>query len=225
MDTIAKVPPKQRLTAERTRRRWTQLEVADQLGTTPGNVSRWERGITSPGPYFRSKLGELFGMSAHDLGLTWDASEDLLAQRQTLVGPSTTGALTQIQTNNGRGCTGKAAQRQTAIEFASRYHGGSLAVLWVKASTREVEDEGLTMLTGGLDRPEQRQEQLVQAVMHRLHINPDWVLVLDNVEEVMLVVDVLPSGIHSTVTTIDCTNEMKRCHPIRNGRSNDGKAS
>src|SRR5215831_18272167 len=78
MNTTIQVPPRQRLVAERMRRRWTQLEVADQLGTTPGNVSRWERGITSPGPYFRRKLCELFDRSARELGLTWDESDDTL---------------------------------------------------------------------------------------------------------------------------------------------------
>ena len=79
MNTTVKVPPRERLSAERLRRRWSQLEVADQLGTTPGNVSRWERGITSPGPYFRRKLCELFGKSAQELGLTWDESNDFLS--------------------------------------------------------------------------------------------------------------------------------------------------
>jgi transcriptional regulator with XRE-family HTH domain len=79
MNTTIQVPPRQRLVDERIRRRWTQLEVADRLGTTPGNVSRWERGITSPGPYFRSKLCELFGSSAQELGLTWDESDDVLS--------------------------------------------------------------------------------------------------------------------------------------------------
>jgi len=77
MYTTVKVPPRQRLSTERIRHRWSQLEVADQLGTTPGNVSRWERGLTSPGPYFRSKLCELFGRSAQELGLTWDESDGL----------------------------------------------------------------------------------------------------------------------------------------------------
>ena len=72
MNTAVKVSPRQQLAEERLRHRWTQLEVAAQLGTTPGNVSRWERGITSPGPYFRRKLCELFGKSAQELGLTWD---------------------------------------------------------------------------------------------------------------------------------------------------------
>jgi transcriptional regulator with XRE-family HTH domain len=79
MNTSIQVSPRQRLVAERMRRRWSQLEVADRLGTTPGNVSRWERGLTSPGPYFRSKLCELFGRSAQELGLTWDESDDSLS--------------------------------------------------------------------------------------------------------------------------------------------------
>lgn len=80
MNTTANATLKQRLCTERLRRHWSQLEVADQIGTTPGNVSRWERGITLPGPYFRTKLCELFGMSAHELGLAWDASDDLPIQ-------------------------------------------------------------------------------------------------------------------------------------------------
>ena len=77
MNTTISIPSRQRLIAERLRRRWTQLEVADQLGTTPGNVSRWERGITSPGPYFRSRLCELFGRSAQELGLSQDGPSEL----------------------------------------------------------------------------------------------------------------------------------------------------
>jgi transcriptional regulator with XRE-family HTH domain len=67
----------ERLVAERLRRHWTQLEVADRLGTTPGNVSRWERGITSPGPYFRHKLCELFGKGTRELVLICNEQESV----------------------------------------------------------------------------------------------------------------------------------------------------
>jgi len=77
MNTTRKVASRQRLVAERLRRHWTQLEVADRLGTTPGNVSRWERGITSPGPYFRRRLCEVFGKSAQELGLSQDGPREL----------------------------------------------------------------------------------------------------------------------------------------------------
>ncbi len=193
-------PPRQRLVAERMRRRWTQLEVADQLGTTPGNVSRWERGITSPGPYFRCKLRELFGRSAHELGLAGDASEDL----PTLMPTSTTVALKETQANHGRG--GKDAE-QTVIESASCSRDGSSAVLLVKANTREVGGEGLVTLAGGMKRPEQGQERVVQVGTHRLHLSPDWVLILDDVEEVRLVVEVLASDRQSPLITLLCPQQ------------------
>ncbi len=54
----------------RIEREWSQQEVADLIGTTGLNVSRWERGITTPGPYFRARLCLLFGKSSQDLDLT-----------------------------------------------------------------------------------------------------------------------------------------------------------
>ncbi len=58
-----------RLTEARTQRGWSQLELAEKIGTTPVNVSRWERGITRPDPYFRKKLCDLFGKSEEQLDL------------------------------------------------------------------------------------------------------------------------------------------------------------
>jgi transcriptional regulator with XRE-family HTH domain len=54
---------------ERLARGWTQQEVANRVGTTVVNVSRWERGVTSPNPYFRQKLCTLFEKDATELGL------------------------------------------------------------------------------------------------------------------------------------------------------------
>jgi len=58
-----------RLIEERKRRQWSQQEVADLIGTTQHNVSRWEGGVTTPAPYFRAKLCELFCMRPQELGL------------------------------------------------------------------------------------------------------------------------------------------------------------
>ncbi len=64
-----------RLSAERYRRGWSQQDVADFIGTTPLNVRRWERGITTPCPYFRHKLSLVFGVSAQALGIVSDAGK------------------------------------------------------------------------------------------------------------------------------------------------------
>src|ERR1700694_3839850 len=58
-----------RLRHEREQRGWTQSEVAERIGSTRINVGRWEKGESFPSPYYRQKLGELFGKSIVELGL------------------------------------------------------------------------------------------------------------------------------------------------------------
>jgi tetratricopeptide (TPR) repeat protein/transcriptional regulator with XRE-family HTH domain len=62
--------PRIRLTEARQDAGYSQQEVADRIGTTYVNISRWERGITKPGPYFRRKLCELFGKTEAELDLS-----------------------------------------------------------------------------------------------------------------------------------------------------------
>ncbi len=61
--------PNHRLKHAREQRGWSQARVAEQIGTDAGNVSRWERGYSSPSPYYREKLSTLFGKEVQDLGL------------------------------------------------------------------------------------------------------------------------------------------------------------
>ena len=48
---------------------FSQEEVAERIGTTNVNVSRWERGITKPHPYYCERLCQLFGQEAWELDL------------------------------------------------------------------------------------------------------------------------------------------------------------
>lgn len=57
------------LKAERLSRQWSQNDLAEQLGVTVVTVSRWEQGVSTPGPYFRLKLCALYGKEAAELGL------------------------------------------------------------------------------------------------------------------------------------------------------------
>jgi transcriptional regulator with XRE-family HTH domain len=66
--------PNQRLKAERELRGWSQKYVAEQIGADHYYLSRWERGTTSPSPYYRQKLCVLFGKNARELGLLQQAS-------------------------------------------------------------------------------------------------------------------------------------------------------
>lgn len=66
---LLKPEPRLRLIEARKHHQWSQQEVADRLGTTQHNVSRWELGATTPGSYFRAKLCDLFDMTPQQLGL------------------------------------------------------------------------------------------------------------------------------------------------------------
>jgi len=81
-----KLPPNERLKHEREMRGWSQSDVAEEVGTDQKVVSRWERGISRPSPYFRRKLCELFGKDARELGLIdeLDDVETSLAPQEAL---------------------------------------------------------------------------------------------------------------------------------------------
>jgi tetratricopeptide (TPR) repeat protein/transcriptional regulator with XRE-family HTH domain len=64
------------LRAERELRGWSQAKLAEAVGSTPRNVSRWEKGQTLPHPYYREQLCLLFGKNARELGLLGDAGEE-----------------------------------------------------------------------------------------------------------------------------------------------------
>src|SRR5947209_1718539 len=69
-------PAISRLKREREQQGWTQSELAEHVGTTQINVSRWENHVTVPSPYYRQRLGELFGKSIQELGLLPASSEE-----------------------------------------------------------------------------------------------------------------------------------------------------
>lgn len=58
-----------KLIEARKQRKLSQQQVAERIGTNYVNVSRWERGITRPGPYFQRKLSRLFGKTEEELDL------------------------------------------------------------------------------------------------------------------------------------------------------------
>jgi transcriptional regulator with XRE-family HTH domain len=78
-----------RLVAARLARGWSQWEVADKIGTTNMNISRWERGLTRPGPYFRRKLCALFGVEdEHALDLADEVRESRTAASGKVYDPA-----------------------------------------------------------------------------------------------------------------------------------------
>jgi peptide/nickel transport system substrate-binding protein len=61
--------PNERLRRARSLKGWSQADLAEQVGTSFEIVSRWERGVTVPRPYYRERLCAVLGQSAGELGL------------------------------------------------------------------------------------------------------------------------------------------------------------
>lgn len=61
--------PNRLLRQARERACLSQEELAERLGIVQVTVSRWERGVTVPTPYYRRNLCALFGLTATELGL------------------------------------------------------------------------------------------------------------------------------------------------------------
>src|SRR6266446_10389187 len=61
---------------ERQLRGWSQADVAARIGSDPKTVSRWERSLALPGPYFQQRLVDLFGKDAQALGFIADQKEN-----------------------------------------------------------------------------------------------------------------------------------------------------
>ena len=72
----------------RLERGWSQAVVAAHLATSTKNVSRWESGGTSPSPYFRAKLCQLFEKTAHALGFVDPSAASPISMQSENVLPS-----------------------------------------------------------------------------------------------------------------------------------------
>jgi tetratricopeptide (TPR) repeat protein/transcriptional regulator with XRE-family HTH domain len=222
-----------RLKLERERRGWSQSELADRLGTTQVNISRWETGSTSPGPFFRRRLAEVLGKSIEELGLVqeiarpiheetssedtitpdpapaiqhtqrWNVPyhrnpfftgrEEILLHLYTVLNTNNAAALTQAQAISGLGGIGKT---QIAVEYAYRYREHYSAVLWVSASSRDAFISDFVMLAAFLDLPEKSehdQEIVISAVKRWLSSNTNWLLIIDNVDDLQIIVEFLPT--------------------------------
>ena len=255
MKKAEQAEPNQRLREARKQHYWTQSQVAEQLGTTVVNVNRWEQGKTIPSLYFRQKLCELFHMSAEELGLIPEAEkqeskrvpsaparpifwnvpfrrnpyftgrQDVLACLEAALQRGKAAALVQTQAISGLGGIGKT---QTAVEYAYRQQSDYQAVLWAKADSREVLAADFVNLASVLQLPEQDeqdQSQTVRSVKAWLKDYPDWLLILDNVEDLDLIRDYLPSSSrgHIMLTTRrQSTGSLAECIDLKEMETEEG---
>lgn len=227
-----KPAPNKLLRYERTRRGWSQQELADRIGAPPLNISRWESGANKPSPYFRQKLCEVFEKQLHELGFVtepipvvpeststsehvpneaesyWNVPyrrnifftgrEDILAHLHDAFlaeqQPTTPIALAQPHAISGLGGIGKT---QTAIEYAHRYRDHYRAVFWARADSYDLlvtDFLSIAILLHLPERNDQEQSKVVAAVLRWFDMHDQWLLILDNADNLDVTGEFLPTS-------------------------------
>lgn len=120
--------------------------------------------------------------------------EHLLKQLHELLTATRATALTQAQAISGLGGIGKT---QTALEYAYRYRSDYHSILWVNAVSQTALIADFVTLATLLQLPEkdeQDQQVVVAAVKRWLATHSNWLLILDNADDLAMVSDFLPTG-------------------------------
>ena len=127
--------------------------------------------------------------------------EEVLADLQrAFASPQTS---LHLQALSGLAGVGKT---HVAVEYAHRYASNYQAVLWTSADSPESLLSSIGDLANILDLPERNeanQPQIVRAVKQWLQQNSSWLLIIDNLEDIDLLQDVVPSqhSGHILITT------------------------
>jgi len=118
--------------------------------------------------------------------------EHILERLATMFSIGETRASTQPLAISGLGGIGKT---QTTIEYAYRYREQYRQVLWARADTPENLIQDYVAIARLLQLPEQQlqdQPQIVDAVKRWLREQRQWLLILDNADDLGMVRDFLP---------------------------------
>lgn len=131
-------------------------------------------------------------MIPYDRNPFFTGREDILAHlRQSFVSIKTDDWI-QPQAISGLGGIGKT---QIAVEYAYRYQYTYEAVLWINANSYETLVSDFIALALKLQLFEQEEydfKHIIQAVKHWLYSQGDWLLIFDNVNDLIVVREFLP---------------------------------
>ncbi len=116
---------------------------------------------------------------------------------------------------------GGIGKTQMAVEYAYRHREDYTVILWIKAESQETLITDLVAIADLLGLPERKaaeQAKIIAAVQDWLVANQDWLLILDNADDLGLIRDLVPGDAtgHRLLTTRDpATGELARSIPVQ----------
>jgi tetratricopeptide (TPR) repeat protein len=168
-----------------------------------------------PFPAYRAPTGPLVGRPVFPGSLPpiWNVlyshnpfftgRDELLSQLHNQLHIGQVSALSHPQAIIGLGGIGKT---QIALEYAYRHRGDYQAVLWAQAETRDTLTSSYLAIAALLNLPEKSEQEsarVIAAVKNWLQRSTNWLLILDNADDLALARDFLPPsfGGHIFLTT------------------------
>jgi len=204
------------LREQRLHRGLSQEALAEALDVSARSVRRWEQDQAIPQEVVRSRLRQFFGINLPSLLGTgtnqvdapitssfWQVPlsrnafftgrQELLQALHQKLRREQSMALTQSWAISGLGGIGKT---QIALEYAYRHRPEYNAIFWISATTQQTLHADLVAIAQYLDLPEKSKQdytQVILAVKKWLATHRDWLLILDNVDDLAFVRDILPA--------------------------------
>jgi TIR domain/NB-ARC domain len=137
-----------------------------------------------------SRPAQVWSIPMHR-NLFFTGREQLLEQLHNRLTTTKATDIAQPQAISGLGGIGKT---QIAVEYAYRYGHEYRYVLWASATSSETLLIGLRTITELLKLPERSELDQLKVVVNRwLSQHTNWLLILDNADDLNLVRDVLPT--------------------------------
>ncbi len=207
---MTKGPPNTLLRMAREKRQWKLEYVAAKLDVDSGTVGRWERGEQGTSRAWQYRLSDLYEMKLSELGfpeepvdvsrqhwlVPYRRNDYYTGYEQTLQALykalHTKRAAVLTQALSGLGGIGKT---QLALEYAYRYRDEYTAVVWIGADSQAVLLSRLDYVAQqlGLSILEPRNQQQVLFAFHQwFSSQTNWLLILDNVEDLAILDMVFP---------------------------------
>ncbi|GHO78144.1 hypothetical protein KSD_59150 [Ktedonobacter sp. SOSP1-85] len=141
-----------------------------------------------------SELPEHVWMVPYRRNPLFTGREQILQQLYNSFLTDRAAVLTQGQAISGLGGIGKT---QIVVEYAYRHREDYRFVLWVNAASLSTLTADFLSIAQHLQLPqrvEQEEELIVAAVRHWLATHEDWLLIVDNADDLPLVWPLLPAG-------------------------------
>src|SRR5581483_6591671 len=200
----------------RKRRKLTQQQLADQIGVSRKTVGLWEQGTFKPDieallyeivkglglsvqeqqqlfeAYTITALNTSFHNPPLKRNLYFTGRNFQLNQLHTLLMAGKQVALTQAI--SGLGGIGKT---QLALEYAYRYQKSYHDIFWASADTEEALMAAYMRFAEVLHLPEAKeadQNKVKEAVRRWFRVHTNWLLIIDNIDELHLLPSFVPEN-------------------------------